>query len=199
MSDEESFVILGSSPMSSLENDGIETRKQTLDSSLESDTPGSQFTSLKNSQISELKNAQEIATQTQNHFKIGSDVSAVVQTTNSSNVYTSLNQVLNEPTNMQEEKCKNHECAVSKLWSTPPPEQAQENIKQGSLTDCALRSPLEQQQPKIQPQATPTAEKQSISKTLPSSVDNNLAASFIMGEINSDILKVKFIKIISSV
>ncbi|XP_065368370.1 NF-kappa-B essential modulator isoform X2 [Calliphora vicina] len=63
MSDEESFVILGSSPMSSLEVDGGDTKNNLRTSSLQSDTPGSRFSSLKSSQMSDLQNAQEIVTQ----------------------------------------------------------------------------------------------------------------------------------------
>lgn len=50
--------------MPSMEIDGMQSRNSSGTSSLQSDTPGSRFTSLKTSQINDLQNAQEIGIQT---------------------------------------------------------------------------------------------------------------------------------------
>ncbi|XP_023307103.2 NF-kappa-B essential modulator isoform X1 [Lucilia cuprina] len=233
MSDEESFVILGSSPMSSLEIDGIETKKNPL-TSLESDTPGSRFTSLKRSQISDLHNAQEMATQTheenlsQPQMAISKEKSLIKEVSHSS-----LKSIITDPkTGMENMTPKPHDIqpemaesvnkmqklnisqqeslsaeviAGSKLWSRQPQVQVEEHMMPISLEDCALKSPFEKEQKtdknikQIITNTTDTNYKSidengksssnSSKTTPPTSIGNNLASSFLMGEVNADVLK----------
>ncbi|XP_037822939.1 NF-kappa-B essential modulator isoform X2 [Lucilia sericata] len=227
MSDEESFVILGSSPMSSLEIDGVETKKNSL-TSLESDTPGSRFTSLKKSQISDLHNAQEMATQTheenltQPEMAISREKSLIKEV-----AHSSLQNIMSEPKtgmeimapkpemaeevikmqklNISEQKSLSaEEIAASKLWSRQPQVQVEEHMMPFSLEDCAVKSPFQKEQQMEKSirekmnNSTNTNNKSinetgkssnSSNTTPPISVGSNLASSFLMGEVNADVLK----------
>lgn len=273
MSDEESFVILGTSPMPSMEIDGLPSR---YTSSLQSDTPGSRFTSLKSSQINDLQNAQEIGTPTvqedkeqhkqiikeaeeefipalskeiqrskASHFsniqsKINpTDIQTETQMDDSeipivqmeitqtkrlypSNVQPEMAEVkiIQKPTDIQtktqmeitpKQNLNQQKDADIKLWSKQPKVELFKSIEPFSLVDLALQSPLaEQQKSTNQEQSkkqkitnsieTQTSNSQENIKmttsgnsnktTPPSSVDSNLAASFILGEVEGDVLKV---------
>ena len=234
MSDEESFVILGSSPMPSLEPDGgIREQKSLLSSSsIETDTPGSSFGSLKRSQLKDLRSAQGISIQTPPQSiveKIENAMQAsqvedqmstegIITTSFVKNKENENNSDKPSVSNIQKQQQVTESMsksgtsnAESKLWSRPPHiERNVTDVLSGlSLEDCAVPSPLEskkQQQTEDlnnksqQPAAVSTSYPNSLEKISTKNngskaasspaANNSLASSFIMGEINADVLKV---------
>ncbi|KAM7341938.1 NF-kappa-B essential modulator kenny isoform 2-T4 [Cochliomyia hominivorax] len=256
MSDEESFVILGTSPTASLEISGTANGRNSPESysSLQIDTPGSRFTSLKSSQIKELKNAQEnspqapeeellpqtqmaeveinvqVKPQLEKKAKLDlsfmensvekpgtSDSSVKKQTTIvNSNVQPEIAEsiLLKSKKSLKQTSRPDNEADI-KLWSRSPKVQTEENTIDFSLEEYVLKSPLKKQQQQQHQEKqqddnneitglnktkmtsstqTNTSEESQISvgssnKTPPTSVNSNLATSFILGEIGSDILK----------
>lgn len=232
MSDEESFVILGSSPMSSLELDVVNgERKSSINSSsLETVTPGNSFRSLKHSQIKDLQNAQEISTQTpesivdKNTFETqGSDpksvslIASIQNGINADKLNDSISQKQAEinktsaktPVKIVETtKTSDTSYADGKLWShSPQIEKSVEEVLSGlSLEECAVHSILESKKQQANDLNKPqreafsssskpaslerTVEPNNLKGVSSVAVTNSLASSFIMGEINADVLKV---------
>uniref|UniRef100_A0A1I8Q7E0 Uncharacterized protein n=1 Tax=Stomoxys calcitrans TaxID=35570 RepID=A0A1I8Q7E0_STOCA len=213
MSDEESFVILGTSPLSSLEHDGDRV-DSALDASLHSDTPGSCFSSLKNSQIKELKNASNNGDKTPTTSLTALKETASSDTTSSSmtaSKESSKSIVNTKVTSSMSTAAAMQRSADSILWSKPQVE-VQDDLLPLNLEDCAIPSPVEQS-PKTSMHSRPPPSPLNMSNkenrqpllsnsnnansgkagqaTLSASSSNNnsLASSFIMGEVNADILK----------
>uniref|UniRef100_A0A1L8EJ38 Putative polyubiquitin binding domain of nemo n=4 Tax=Haematobia irritans TaxID=7368 RepID=A0A1L8EJ38_HAEIR len=221
MSDEESFVILGTSPLSSIEHDGGGDRVDSaLDASLHSDTPGSCFSSLKQSQIRDLKNASK------NDSKVMETSSSSTVTSKESCKLANTDDIKAASITASKEATQpaaasstmEKSAADSLLWSRPQVE-VKDDFLPINLEDCAIQSPLEQS-PKSSLHSRPPPSPLNMSLSSSSSSSNNkenrqpllnnnhngnvgqttnasatpskqnsLASSFIMGEINGDVLK----------
>lgn len=224
--------------MSSMEPDGVlhEHKSSLTSSSIETDTPGSSFGSLKRSQLKELRNAQEISTQTPPQsmvenvanptqaFQIEAQMSTenlnerIKTTSFVKNIQNENNSDKPSVSNIQKQQQvaesmskSDTSNAESKLWSRPPhiARNVTDILSCLSLEDCAVPSPLEskkQQQTedlnnKTQQPAVSTSNPESLEKTpvknngtkaaSSPAANNSLASSFIMGEINADVLKVR--------
>ncbi|XP_073847817.1 NF-kappa-B essential modulator kenny [Musca autumnalis] len=149
MSDEESFVILGSSPMPSLEHDGGDRNDSGAHLSIQSDTPGSCFTSLKSSQLGELQNASQTSNKTPT-ISMTTSMTASKETPttsmtgskeNKSSTLLSLTASKETP-NKPTMSSSMQRSAESILWSRPQVEVKNDFLPL-SLEDCALQSPLE--------------------------------------------------------
>ncbi|XP_005179872.1 NF-kappa-B essential modulator isoform X2 [Musca domestica] len=215
MSEEESFVILGSSPVPSMEYDGGDRNDSGADVSLQSDTPGSCFTSLKSSQLGELQNARQSSNKTPTP-------STSINGANEAEI----NDVSKETPLVSDSKEKPQtsmstsmqRSAESILWSRP-----QVDVKSDflpiSLEEFAVQSPLERspktslnsRPPPSPPNMSgsynsnnkeniqPNEGAMNVEKNMTSSQNNgqtavsskatSLASSFILGEVNADALK----------
>ncbi|XP_061396454.1 NF-kappa-B essential modulator [Musca vetustissima] len=212
MSEEESFVILGSSPMPSLEHDGGDRNDSGADVSIQSDTPGSCFTSLKSSQINELQNASQISNKTPTP---SASTSMIAKET--SVIPSEVSPLLT--TSKASASSSMQRSAENILWSRPQVEVKNSDYLPLSLEDCALQSPLERS-PKTSLNSRPPPSPLNVSmqsnnkenikpSTAANGVEKNLvtsqvmtnqqastsskgaslASSFILGEVNADALK----------
>lgn len=174
MSDEESFVILGTSPMSSLETDGDRVDSGTT-ASIDSDAPGSRFSSLKTSQLNELQNARRQSNKTtptpsmMTHSKeiamssskspsasliqpeSAAEKLVISSTSTMSNSKEGACAVLTPTTTASSSSSSSSASAMQRsaesiLWSKPirPQVEVKEDFLPISLEDCAVQSPLEQ-------------------------------------------------------